>query len=212
MPRKCKLLFNSGLQIGRGGHITTSQIPHWVQLWGKTSRDWANQISASCRYHPLLYHILDVAAVAGLVWDYCLDLQLRKRFETALGTDARTQIVFLSGAHDIGKASPGFQKKIPELSQNSGCQFSQNDQDRPHGFISAHVLNKILGSCQASAVLAQIAGGHHGVFPRSVELLMGRDTLGDNCWNTARQELLQEFSNTVGFNLNQPAQSRSEIT
>src|SRR5208337_4308534 len=74
-----------------------------------------------------------------------------------------------------------------------------------------HVLNEALGSCSVSVVLAQIAGGHHGVFPRSAELRMGRDTLGNNCWNTARQELLHEFANTVDFDLNQAAQSKSEI-
>ncbi len=191
---------------------TGNQNPQQPQLWAKTNRDGTNQSRADCRYQPLLYHMLDVAAVAGLVWDHCLGLQLRKRIECSLGTDARTQIVFLSGAHDLGKASPGFQKKVPELSQHSGLQFSDNDQNRPHGFISALVLKEVLGSCPASAVLGQIAGGHHGVFPRSAELRMGRDTLGNNSWKTARQELLQEFANTLGFDLSQAAQSRGEIT
>jgi CRISPR-associated endonuclease/helicase Cas3 len=186
--------------------------PEWPQLWGKTPRDTSNQRCANGRYHPLLYHMLDVAAVAGLVWDQCLIARLRKRLECSLGTDARTQVVLLAGAHDLGKASPGFQKKVPELSQNSGLKFSENDQNRPHGFISAHVLNEALGSRSASAVLAQIAGGHHGVFPRAAELQMGRDTLGDNCWKRAREDLLQALANTVGFSLNQWAPSDSEIT
>lgn len=181
-------------------------------LWAKTNRDRRNQRRAHCRYQPLLYHMLDVAAVARLVWDHCLIPQLRTRLECSVGIDARTEIVFLSGAHDLGKASPGFQKKVPELSQHSGLQFSENDQSRPHGFISAHVLHEVLGSCSASASLGQIAGGHHGVFPRSAELRMGRDTLGNNSWKAARHELLQEVANTVDFDLNQAAQSRSEIT
>src|SRR5208337_1268234 len=116
-----------------------SQIPRWPQLWAKTNRNMANQGRADCRYHPLLYHMLDVAAVAGLVWDQCLGPQLRKRLECLPGTDTRTQIVFLAGAHDLGKASPGFQKKVRELSQNLDLPFSNNDQNHPHGFISAHV-------------------------------------------------------------------------
>lgn len=189
-----------------------SQNPQWPQLWAKTNRDWTNQNRADCRYHPLLYHMLDVAAVSWLVWDHCLSPQLRKRLEYSLRADARTQIVFLSGAHDLGKASPGFQKKVPELSQNSGLPFSENDQDRPHGFIGAHVLKEVLGSCSASAVLAQIAGGHHGVFPRSADLRMGRDRLGNNCWKTARQELLQGLATIVGLDLSRAAQSRCEVT
>lgn len=155
--------------------------------------------------------MLDVAAVTGLVWDHCLVSELRKRLELSFGTDARTQTVFLAGAHDLGKASPGFQKKFPELSENSQLQFSKSDQHRPHGFISAHVLNNVLGSCSASAILARIAGGHHGIFPRSVELRMGRDTLGNTCWDTARQELLQEFAKPVKFDLTLAAESRIEI-
>ena len=120
--------------------------------------------------------------------------------------------MFLAGAHDIGKASPGFQKKVPELSENSGLPFSENDQDRPHGFISAHVLNEVLGAGSASAVSGPDRRWASRCFPRSAELRMGRDTLGNNCWNTARQELLQEFANTVNFDLKQAAQSRSEIT
>ena len=38
-----------------------------MRLWAKTSRDGGND-----RFHPLLYHMLDVAAVAGLVLSYCL--------------------------------------------------------------------------------------------------------------------------------------------
>ncbi|MBF0554458.1 MAG: CRISPR-associated helicase Cas3' [Nitrospirae bacterium] len=187
------------------------QIPQWQQLWAKTNRDKTSQSSKDFRYHPLLYHMLDVAAVTGLLWDKCLIPQLRKRFECSLGTDVRTQIVFLSGAHDLGKASPGFQKKVPELLQNTGLPVSENDNNRPHGFVSAHILNEVLGNCPSSAVLAQSAGGHHGVFPRSIDLKMGQDTLGNNYWKMAQHKLLQEFAKTVGFETNQAAGSRSEI-
>jgi CRISPR-associated endonuclease Cas3-HD len=163
------------------------------QLWAKTKWDNTSSRPADCRYHPLLYHMLDVAAVAGPVWDHCLMPQLRKRVERSIGIHSRTEIVFLSGAHDLGKASPGFQKKVPALTQLSELQFSDNDQNRPHGFITAHILKEALGSGLTSVLLGQIAGGHHGVFPRSAELRMGRDTLGNNCWKTARQELAQKI-------------------
>jgi len=177
-----------------------------LHLWAKTG-----QGDTDCHYHPLLYHMLDVAAVAGLVWDYYLAPQLRKRLGDALGTDARTQVVFLAGAHDIGKASPGFQNKVSELCECLGLPFSENDQYRPHGFISAHVLNKVIGHCSASAILGQIAGGHHGVFPRSAELRMGRDTLGNTDWEKARHILLNEFTNVVDCDLKQVFQSEFEV-
>ncbi len=182
----------------------------WVlKLWGKTDK------TNEDLYHPLLFHMMDVAAVAGVVWDQVLTSGLRKRLECSLGTGAGSQVVFLSGAHDIGKASPGFQGKVPDLSRqlDGFLNFSENDINRPHGFISTHVLNEALGSCQASAVLAQVAGGHHGVFPRSAELRMGRDTLGNNSWKVAREELLREFVAAMGLvGLDDVTKYESEIT
>ena len=49
-----------------------NQDPQWPQLWAKASRNWSSHSSARCRYHPLLNHMLDVAAVTGLVWGHCL--------------------------------------------------------------------------------------------------------------------------------------------
>lgn len=178
-----------------------------LRLWAKTGQD-----SANCQYHPLLCHMLDVAAVASLVWDYQLIPSIRKRLECALGIQARNHVIFLSGAHDIGKASPGFQKRVPKISQCLGLRFSENDQDRPHGFISAHVLNQVLSPCSDSALLGQISGGHHGTFPRSSELQMGQDTLGNTDWKVARHTILNEFADIMGFNLKQASQLKAEIT
>lgn len=186
--------------------------PRLPQFWAKTARDGTARNQVDSRYHPLMFHMLDVAAVAQLVWDHCLTPQLRNRLECSLRTDARTEIAFLSGAHDLGKASPGFQKKVAELSQLCGLPLSPNDQDRPHGFISAHILKEVTSPSAASAVLGQIAGGHHGVFPRSLELRMGRDTLGNNSWKTAQQQVLQELANTLGYDLSHAAQCAREVT
>gem|GEM_PF-5433087 len=79
-------------------------------FWGKTSERQANENPSARRYHPLLFHMLDVAAVAGLVWDHWLAPSIRKRIECALGSAAKSQVVFLAGTHDLGKASPGFQR------------------------------------------------------------------------------------------------------
>ena len=57
-----------------------------LRLWAKT-----NQGSGNNRFHPLLCHMLDAAAVAGLVWDHHFTLGLHKRLEYALGNEARTR-------------------------------------------------------------------------------------------------------------------------
>ncbi len=41
---------------------------------------------------------------------------------------------------------------------------------------------------------------------------MGRDTLGNKSWSASRQQLVQEFVNTIGFDLKCVAESISEIT
>ena len=186
---------------------SSSQAPDWRQLWAKTERNRANHRLHACRYHPLLYHMLDVAAVAVLVWDHCFGPHLRKRIECSLNTDARAQLAFWSGTHDLGKASPYFQKQQSEIVGRSGFLFSDNDQWASHGFVSSHLLKKIIGA----KVLAMITGGHHGVFPRSSDLIMGADKLGNKQWNTAQEELLQEFARVAGFDLDR-TQSKGEIT
>ncbi len=173
--------------------------PQILRLWAKTPVTKSDSEYRDNRYHPLLYHMLDVAAVAELVWDHWLSPNLRTRLEGLLGKNARSYFIFLSGGHDIGKASPGFQKRVPELSEHSGLPYSENDNDRkPHGFIGAHVLKETLSSSSDSNVLAQIAGGHHGVFPRSSDLQFGWDTLGNREWKEAREILLSEFVRITG--------------
>ena len=183
-----------------------------LRLWAKTPKTESDSKRKNGRYHPLLYHMLDVAAVAELVWDHWLSPNLRKRLEGILGENARCYIVFLSGGHDIGKASPGFQKRVPELSEYSGLPYSENDYDgKPHGFIGAHVLKETLSSSPDSNVLAQIAGGHHGVFPRSGDLQFASDTLGNREWKQARELLLNEFAQIVGCDPGREIQMEGEI-
>jgi CRISPR-associated endonuclease/helicase Cas3 len=83
-----------------------------LRLWGKARPDGIE----GPRYHPLIYHLLDVAAVgeALLRCSHLLGVRLR---ETA-GVDAaglERLVGFLLALHDIGKLSRLFQAKVPEL-------------------------------------------------------------------------------------------------
>lgn len=158
-----------------------------LRLWGKTDR--------STHYHPLLWHMLDVAAVAGQLWDHHLGPSLRNRLASSLThPNPRGLTVFLAGAHDIGKASPGFQTKCAELRERLSLSRSEFDRARPHGMITAYVLHEFFSRGQRSAVLSQIAGGHHGIFPRAGNLRFGTDTLGRADWRTAQRNLLTRLS------------------
>jgi CRISPR-associated endonuclease/helicase Cas3 len=177
----------------------------WVRLWAKTSVD-----DNDSRYHPLLCHMLDVAAVAGLVWDHHLTASLRHRLASALGVpNARSCVLYVAGAHDVGKASPGFQGRKRQLCRELPLSFSRNDLNHPHGFISTCVLREF--SAMPLTVLGQISGGHHGVFPRAADTQMGRDSLGGKDWATARQESLAAFANVIGLDLMPGSVCRVEV-
>ncbi len=187
----------------------------WSYFWAKTPRDSDDRRRETRRYHPLLYHMLDVAAVADAIWRSCLSQTLRKRLEAALGDDAHTHIIFLAGAHDLGKASPAFQKRSPELSdalENAGFRFSKYDRRASHGFISTRILDEMFEDFSEFALLHRITGGHHGTLPRASDLEMGRTTLGNDHWKEARRALLEEFAITVGFDLQRKAGFQRKIS
>lgn len=80
--------------------------------WGKAS--------ANCPrgpiWHPLPYHMLDVAAVATAWWDACP--ALRGRFLAAFPNEQenrlRAWVLFFIALHDLGKADIRFQLKAPD--------------------------------------------------------------------------------------------------
>ena len=165
-------------------------------IWAKTKKNGEPE------WHPLILHMLDVAAVAGFVWEHNLADGLRKRLESSIpANDIKSLIMFLAGAHDIGKASPGFQKKVWRLAECSGFPYSDNDCNCPHGQVTAVVLREFLPP--TFSLLGQISGGHHGVFPRSSQLQLGRDSLGNKQWQEARTETLIKFAEIVGFDFRQ---------
>lgn len=87
-------------------------MTEWLALWGK-ARPVAEQ---GPRYHPLLWHMLDVAAVgqAILERDEVLRAALSQTFALE-GEALHRWIGFLLALHDIGKVSRIFQAMVPEL-------------------------------------------------------------------------------------------------
>lgn len=163
---------------------------------------WAKYGSDDGLWHPIILHMLDVAAVAGFVWEHNLADGLRKRLESIFtANDIKSLIMFLAGAHDIGKANPGFQKKVWRIAESSGFLYSENDRNCPHGQVTAFALREFLSP--TFSLLGQLSGGHHGVFPRSSQLQLGRDSLGNRQWQESRTETLNKFAEIVGFDFRQ---------
>lgn len=87
--------------------------PSFLRFWGK-ARPPEDRPSPS--WHPVVYHLLDVAAVMAAV------LEVRPvasaRAARLLGIseeEARRLLVTLAALHDLGKFTPAFQAQVPEL-------------------------------------------------------------------------------------------------
>jgi HD domain len=89
--------------------------PELLQFWGKTDRS-ENRARQKHEFHPLAYHLLDVAACADAILDANPS---RLRFLAELceieTEKLRRTLVCLIALHDIGKCARGFQGKVAEL-------------------------------------------------------------------------------------------------
>ena len=163
-----------------------------LTIWGKSDNS-----NGANFYHPLFFHMLDVATVTSKLWDTSTSPNAKSTITSQLGKNAYAKLLFLAGAHDIGKASPGFQKKLPTLSQYIPLEFLITDKPRSHGHLSAFILKQYVGP-----VLSKITGGHHGVFPRSSDVKAGRDSLGNQHWDETRFILLKRLLSSIDPNIN----------
>ena len=103
-------------------------------------------------YHPLVCHMLDVAAVARSVWTDGLGEGTRRLLTEGLGLEsgdaAQRWIAFLAGAHDVGKAAPLFQSLDPGAAKRlDGLTIPERNlhkQKPGHGEVTAAFLPAFL--------------------------------------------------------------------
>jgi len=181
-------------------------------LWGKGSKD------GSCvRIHPLVCHLCDSAAVAGQMWKRGISSGTRSWVSSCLGLDAESTfrwLVFLTGTHDVGKASPAFQSGIqgaaPGFVQrltDSGFRFPPGPVNYrlDHGAVSALALEEYLQQryrCnrKVACSLAAVVGGHHGIIPSRFDIKRLRDSaVGKGLWRAARSLLLDTVGRHTGL-------------
>jgi CRISPR-associated endonuclease/helicase Cas3 len=179
--------------------------PLYQRLWAKTDK-------RTGKTHPLICHMLDVAQVALALWNEVLTTSVRAQFAGALGLDedgAGRLIAFWAGLHDLGKASPAFQRKwLPaesELSQ-AGLEFPQifARESFAHGTASAYLLPKLLETetglpRRFARGIACVVGGHHGAWPIPAELDSLKDIqLGAADWDAVRGDLVRGLAECLG--------------
>lgn len=167
------------------------QIKH---LWAKTGKG-----DNKHQYHPLVLHLLDVAASADAILAREPETT-RQRMAAILGmpwAEARPWLLLIIACHDLGKACPGFQCKWPELLPLLGLQIPRSpNTEINHAFVSQGVLAELLRDFEWPDELAELAadavGCHHGSRASATRLitLMGdRRALGTGDWNKVRRDV-----------------------
>lgn len=175
---------------------------------------WAKKADNKDEYHPLICHMVDVAAVCQCLWHEVLKSRFRKRLASTLclaEDQAGRLISFWVATHDIGKAFPSFQKQCPfavERLKQNGLMFPLIDNPFPHhGVVTTCVLNELLTqgkhwpkvSTTLARRVATVLGGHHGVFPRALEWIrLSKGVIGDDTWSAVREKLLAALADLLG--------------
>ncbi len=154
------------------------RLPKYEDFWAKTTEDGKPGISVRD-------HCLNVGCVAEAL----LDL-LPTRLKTLLPPGAAT----LAALHDIGKVSPGFQKKCPAWLLRYPLPHIIHEGD--HAKISQLTIREMLGASRLDR-WAAIVGAHHGK-------LKGR--LSPEPWEDERRKLAEELVAEFGPLPNQPAE------
>src|SRR5579875_2061121 len=96
-----------GRRCPGGGSVMNTPLSEAVfLLWAKLARRPTGDPTIPPTFHPLICHLLDVAAVAQALWSHALSPRMRAWLAEALGLDedaAGRWIAFLAGLHDLGK-------------------------------------------------------------------------------------------------------------
>lgn len=160
-------------------------------LWAKSSAGGAP--------HSLIGHLMDSAATAELIWDTFIPLAVKSAVDAACERRGRELFVAVCGLHDIGKATPAFQSKVPALASEArsfGLTWGSRtlgDADRWHHTLAgAAIVETMVGDADSIADtqpwFASLISGHHG-------LLKGRTgrlarSHGDARWAAAQERLV----------------------
>lgn len=193
-----------------------------LKFWAKTTHDKDKYPNG---YHPLICHLIDVAAVAQELWNKVLSTAMQNRITNAFGLAddvhaAGKLVAFVAGLHDLGKCSPPFTlrghneksneqtKNLLKLYENTNYykKWAKPAKEAPHGYVTASTLPEILKDdfgfpLDFARDISKLIGGHHGIFPtsRNLNKLKYKDYRGDNHWTEARKKLTIALAEALGI-------------
>ena len=171
-------------------------------LWAKIGAQESDS------YHPLILHLLDVAACAEAVLAR-EPATTKERMGAVIGMDwqlARPWILLIIACHDLGKACPGFQlkwEKARKLLDKAELHIPPGiDTHINHAFVSQIALFELLVMKEwpedCARLVSDAIGCHHGerASPSKLNSLEGnRKILGDKDWTGARKSLFELLLN-----------------
>jgi CRISPR-associated endonuclease/helicase Cas3 len=143
----------------------------FLEFWGK-ARPPADRPSPS--WHPVAYHLLDVAAATEAILEARpVALQRAARLLRLEEEDARRLLVTLAGLHDLGKFAPAFQAQVPDLWDDLRAKLCLSEpipgRHTEDGFalwvdeVAESLGERIWpGARRALEVIAPAIFGHHG--------------------------------------------------
>lgn len=197
-------------------------------LWGKSDR--ADNES----WLPLYAHMADSAAMAGRIWDTWVPDGTKAIIDRDIGNDdalARKVCIFLTGVHDIGKATPIFQAKPTSFSVDTDEQPSLAYLPRQAGLIvrddfrnlsvpthpiagqiilQNYLRERYSWPEDVASSYACVVGGHHGTPPDSEKLdeaefaepeRMGFTKRYGDSWSSVQRELLEWMRERSGLSV-----------
>ena len=183
-------------------------------LWAKYSKKETDKNKPN--WHPLIYHMIDAAMVAKILWDEVLQPPVKERICRGLNislSDADYWIPFVNGSHDIGKAGPdfvGLWDDRADIFRKSGYYFPENDHSKRlhHGIATGMILCDLLPEYGFDRVFANniaiILAGHHGVIPNFKDINKQSDNyhrlgvLEDTKWRALFHDLFKTFLSILG--------------
>ncbi|MFL4953256.1 CRISPR-associated helicase Cas3' [Streptomyces sp. MMS24-I31] len=185
--------------------LSPDTVERVSRLWGKSAARNGG------RTHLLLGHLLDTAAVAGVMWDWYVSAAFRRRLDEVSGGRGRLWFMWVCGIHDCGKACPAFQamdaaEAAPVLA--AGLTWGRLPADRQkrwrHDVAGAVLLVPRLvaewGGEEAAGWVWPLVAGHHGTFPSAAALSPPRGAQGRGAaWEEAQQAVVDVFTRAVGL-------------
>jgi CRISPR-associated endonuclease/helicase Cas3 len=183
-------------------------------LWAKTGGDEERNLWSS-----LYVHLGDSTYIARKLWNEWLPDSIKEYISSFVDSDsaaAETLVSWLAGVHDIGKATPGFQYKVPEraeLVEETGLPLPHRHMmNRPpsHAYMGEVILEGWLDDREwdYSWTYGCVVGAHHGAPPSSDQVLEDINTasknypnegLGDQEWKSIQLELLRWVFELTGM-------------